>query len=67
MARCEFCGHYYDKSFRISLGNEYDYGSFERNLRVTPLCQHYQGKIIGPAVEKSGKLFCCQHCAQQVN
>jgi len=67
MAKCEACGNDYDKSFLVSMdGQPHVFDSFECAIRVlAPKCTHCGVRIIGHGLEKDGKMFCCDHCAQE--
>jgi hypothetical protein len=68
MARCEVCGNDYDKAFTIMINNDsHTFDSFECAIHMlAPACTHCGCKIIGHGVEKDGKFFCCEHCANEV-
>lgn len=65
MAKCECCGNEYDKAFEVKVGGKsHTFDSFECAINVlAPKCGHCGCRIIGHGVEKSGKIFCCAHCA----
>jgi hypothetical protein len=67
MARCDCCGNDYDKSFQISMrGRTYTFDSFECAIHtVAPTCDHCGTRIIGHGLEKDGRMFCCDHCAEK--
>jgi hypothetical protein len=68
MARCDVCGNDYDKSFQIISrdGKSYTFDSFECAIqKCAPECDHCGCKVIGHGVEKSGRIFCCVHCASK--
>lgn len=67
MAKCEACGNDYDKSFEVLLqGKTYTFDSFECAIHVlAPTCEHCGVRIIGHGLEKSGRMFCCDNCAEQ--
>lgn len=67
MAKCEFCGNEYDKTFTVSIrGKNHIFDSFECAIQsVAPTCAHCGCRIIGHGVEKNGTIFCCAHCAGQ--
>jgi hypothetical protein len=66
MAKCEACGNDYDKSFEVVLqGKNYTFDSFECAIHtLAPTCEHCGVRIIGHGLEKSGRMFCCDHCAE---
>ncbi len=67
MAKCDKCGNEYDKSFQISSadGKTYTFDSFECAIHtLAPVCAHCDVKIIGHGLEKDGRIFCCNHCAE---
>ncbi|NYT82570.1 hypothetical protein H0A70_13845 [Alcaligenaceae bacterium] len=67
MAKCDQCGNDYDKSFDVTVsdGQTYTFDSFECAIQtLAPLCEHCGVRIIGHGLEKSGRMFCCNHCAE---
>ena len=66
MANCETCGNDYDGSFEVTLGGTtHTFDSFECAIQtLAPLCEHCGVRIIGHGLEKSGRMFCCNHCAE---
>jgi rRNA maturation protein Nop10 len=66
MAKCEACGNDYDKSFEVLLqGKTHTFDSFECAIHtLAPTCEHCGVRIIGHGLEKSGRMFCCDHCAE---
>ncbi len=68
MAICEKCGNDYPKSFEVVLaGQTHTFDSFECAISaLAPTCGQCGCRIIGHGIEKSGKLFCCNHCADAV-
>jgi hypothetical protein len=64
--RCESCGNDYDKAFQITRGGKtYTFDSFECAIhKLAPTCEHCSTRIIGHGLEKDGRMFCCDHCAQ---
>lgn len=69
MAKCDSCGNDYDKAFELSVqGKTYTFDSFECAIRtVAPVCAHCDVRIIGHGLEKDGRIFCCAHCAAQMD
>lgn len=67
MARCDHCGNDYDKSFQVILGGEkHTFDSFECAIHVcAPQCAHCGVRIVGHGLEKDGRMFCCDHCAEK--
>ena len=68
MGTCEVCGNSYDKAFSISVagGAAHTFDSFECAIqKCAPKCDHCGCKVIGHGVEKSGRIFCCVHCASK--
>ncbi len=65
MGKCDACGNHYDKSFDVTIqGKTYTFDSFECAIHsVAPRCEHCAVPIIGHGLEKSGRMFCCDHCA----
>lgn len=65
MAKCETCGNDYDKAFKlIKDGKEHTFDSFECAIHaLAPSCAKCGTRIVGHGLEKSGKFFCCAHCA----
>ena len=66
MARCEVCGNDYDKSFQvIKQGKTHTFDSIECAIQViAPTCEHCGVRIVGHGLEKDGRMFCCDHCAE---
>ena len=66
MAKCETCGNDYDKSFQITMkGRTHTFDSFECAIHaLAPTCAHCRVRIIGHGLEKSGQIFCSDHCAE---
>ena len=66
MARCERCGNDYDKSFQVMMaGKAHTFDSFECAIQsLAPTCEHCGTRIIGHGLEKDGRMFCCDHCAE---
>lgn len=64
---CEVCGNAYDKSFEVvAAGATHVFDSFECAIqKMAPRCEHCGCRVIGHGVEKSGKFFCCAHCAHE--
>jgi hypothetical protein len=62
---CETCGNEYDKPFEIIKdGHSHTFDSFECAIQaLAPRCAHCALRILGHGVEKSGRIFCCAHCA----
>ncbi|HBT32203.1 MAG TPA: hypothetical protein DEB15_04905 [Pusillimonas sp.] len=67
MGKCDSCGNEYDKSFEITTQDKtYTFDSFECAIRtVAPVCEQCGVCIIGHGLEKSGQIFCCDHCASK--
>ena len=66
MAKCDTCGNDYDKAFQlIAKGKTYTFDSFECAIhKLAPSCEQCGVRIIGHGLEKDGRMFCCDHCAQ---
>ena len=66
MATCDACGNDYDKSFQLIKGGQtYTFDSFECAIhRLAPACEHCGVRIVGHGLEKDGRMFCCDHCAE---
>jgi hypothetical protein len=66
MAICDSCGNDYDKSFQVmAAGKRYTFDSFECAIHtLAPVCQHCGVRILGHGLEKDGRIFCCDHCAE---
>jgi hypothetical protein len=64
---CSQCGNVYDKSFQLSMrGQTYTFDCFECAIALlAPSCDHCKVRIIGHGLESDGRLFCCDHCAEQ--
>ena len=69
MARCEFCGNEYDKTFEVVYaGKSLVFDSFECAIQaLAPTCPHYQCRIIGHGVEADGSIYCCACCARTMS
>lgn len=67
MARCDKCGNAYDKSFEItSSGRTHTFDSFECAISMlAPRCAKCDCTIIGHGLEADGRIFCCNHCAEE--
>jgi hypothetical protein len=67
MAKCDHCGNDYDKSFQVILGGEkHTFDSFECAIHMcAPQCVHCGVRIVGHGLEKDGRMFCCDHCAEK--
>ena len=67
MAKCDACGNDYDKSFQVvARGKTHTFDSFECAIHtLAPTCARCGMRIIGHGLEKSGRMFCCDHCAEQ--
>ena len=67
MAKCDACGNEYDKTFevKVALGKTYVFDSFECAIHaLAPTCGHCGVRIVGHGLEKEGRMFCCDHCAE---
>lgn len=66
MRPCDTCGNEYDKSFQVTaLGTTYTFDSFECAIhKLAPTCSHCGVRIMGHGLETSGRMFCCDHCAE---
>ncbi len=67
MAQCEVCGNAYDKAFQVVVQNKsHTFDSFECAIEaLAPRCDHCGCRVIGHGMEKTGKIYCCAHCASQ--
>ncbi|MBW7923928.1 MAG: hypothetical protein H3C59_04185 [Burkholderiaceae bacterium] len=67
MQRCEKCGNEYDKTFDVVMaGATHTFDSFECAIAtLAPTCSHCDCRIIGHGLEADGRMFCCDHCAEQ--
>jgi hypothetical protein len=67
MPKCDGCGNDYDKAFQVVVSNKtYTFDSFECAInQLAPTCTHCGVRIIGHGLEKSGAMFCCNHCAEK--
>jgi hypothetical protein len=65
--RCECCGNDYDKAFQVTMGGKaHTFDSFECAIHMlAPKCATCGMRIIGHGLEKSGTMFCCDHCAEK--
>ena len=64
--RCDCCGNDYDKAFQVTMaGKTYTFDSFECAIHhAAPKCERCGMRIIGHGLEKAGRMFCCDHCAE---
>ncbi len=67
MLTCERCGNDYDKAFQVVVGGKsHTFDSFECAIHaLAPVCAHCDVRIVGHGMEKDGRMFCCDHCAEQ--
>lgn len=67
MQRCEKCGNEYDKTFDVVMaGASHTFDSFECAIAaLAPVCSHCGCRIIGHGLEADGRMFCCDHCAEE--
>ncbi len=66
MAKCDACGNDYDKSFQVvTRGKTHTFDSFECAIHMlAPTCVQCGVRMIGHGLEKDGRMFCCDHCAE---
>jgi hypothetical protein len=66
MPRCDQCGNDYDKTFEVHRdGKVWVFDSFECAIEVVaPRCAHCGVRVVGHGLEKDGKIYCCDHCAE---
>jgi hypothetical protein len=66
MGKCDTCGNEYDKSFEVVFDQKrYTFDSFECAIHtLAPVCCHYSCRVIGHGLEASGRIYCCDHCAE---
>jgi hypothetical protein len=66
MPRCDGCGNEYDKTFNVMMaGKTHVFDSFECAIHtLAPTCERCGMRIIGHGLEKAGRMFCCDHCAE---
>jgi hypothetical protein len=66
MAKCDACGNDYDKSFQVvARGKTYTFDSFECAVHtLAPTCVQCGVRMIGHGLEKDGRMYCCDHCAE---
>ncbi len=67
MARCDACGNECDKTFQvIAHGKTHTFDSFECAIHeLSPVFEHCGARTVGHGLEKSGRMFCCDHCAEK--
>ena len=67
MARCDVCGNDYDKAFTIDgPRGRGTFDAFECAIHaLAPACEHCGVRIAGHGLEKNGRMFCCDHCAEK--
>lgn len=67
MAICGACGNDYDKTFQVLIhGETHTFDSFECAIHtLAPACTCCGLRIIGHGLEKDGRIFCCDHCAER--
>ena len=65
--RCDTCGNDYDRTFKVSgPRGEGVFDSFECAIqKLAPTCACCGLRIIGHGLEKAGRMFCCDHCAER--
>jgi Rieske Fe-S protein len=69
MTTCEVCGNSNATMFEIRHnGSAHVFDSFECAIKaMAPTCAHCGCKVIGHGLEAAGQVFCCAHCAQEMN
>ncbi len=67
MPVCETCGNDYDKAFQVVRdGKAHTFDSFECAIHaLAPKCEVCGIRIVGHGLEKDGRFFCCDHCAER--
>jgi hypothetical protein len=67
MAKCDSCGNEYDKAFTVTMaGRTHTFDSFECAIhKLAPTCATCGTRVIGHGMEASGKIYCCNHCAEK--
>ena len=68
MGQCDTCGNTYDRCLTIQYdGGTQTFDCFECAIeKLAPACEHCGCRVIGHGVEKKGHIFCCSHCAENV-
>jgi hypothetical protein len=64
---CEVCGNHYEKAFQVITADEevHLFDSLECAIaRLAPRCAHCHTAVIGHGLEREGRFYCCNHCAQ---
>jgi hypothetical protein len=67
MATCDACGNDYDRAFTVTTsgGEKYTFDSLECAIsRIAPVCERCSVRIIGHGLQRGGRIFCCDHCAE---
>ena len=66
MTACEVCGNEYDHAFQVMMdGVTHTFDSFECAIHaLAPACVRCGVRIVGHGLEKDGRMFCCDHCAE---
>jgi hypothetical protein len=67
MSRCEIWSNDHDKAFQIMKdGRSHTFDSFECAIHARAPSRAQCGiRIVGHGMEKSGKYYCCRHCAEK--
>lgn len=67
-ASCDTCGNQYDKTFTVTRGDTVGtFDSFECAAEaMAPTCAHCGCRILGHGVESEQAIYCCAHCARQI-
>ena len=66
MPRCRTCGNDYERSFKVTLGDQsYTFDSFECAIHMlAPVCESCGCRIMGHGVQSGDQMFCSAHCAR---
>ena len=66
MPKCDACGNDYDKTFQVvARGKTHTFDCFECAIHaLAPACEQCGVRIVGHGLEKDGRMFCCDHCAE---
>lgn len=67
MAKCGACGNDHDRTFEVlSQVQTHTLGSFEGAIhKLAPACTHCGSRVVGPGLEKDGRIFCGDPCVER--
>lgn len=67
MARCDSCGHDYDKPLQVTYqGKDYSFDTFQCAIHMlAPICRGCGCKVLGQGLAHGEDIYCCAHCARE--